>query len=126
VAAAVVVHPVSVSIRCLQADHLLTLDAAICKVRFAIGSGVLLDIRELIKMVVSVSRETLKSMFMLELVTVTSLLVSGTEEANVHSSSSFEALVLACAKLDDATGIAPPSRSTVAGAGGGCLIDCWY
>jgi hypothetical protein len=126
VAVAVAGHPISISIVHLQVKHLLTLDAAICNVRFAIGSGVLLDMRELIKMVVSVSRETLKSMFMLELVTVTSLLVSGTDEANVHSSSSFETLVLACAKLDDDTGIAPPSRSTVVGAGGGCLIDCWY
>ena len=62
--------------------------------RFAIGIGVLFDIRELIKRVVSVSRETLKSTLMLVLVTVSSLLVSGTEEANVHSSSSFAALVL--------------------------------
>jgi hypothetical protein len=103
---------------------MITLEAAICNVRAFIGSGVLLDIRELIKMVVSVSRETLKSMLMLVLVTVSSLLVSGTEDANVHSSSSFEALVLACAKLDDGTGMAPPNKSTVAGAGGGCLIDC--
>jgi hypothetical protein len=102
------------------------LDAAICRVKFAIGSGVLLEIRELISSEVSVSRETLKSTLMLELITVISLLVSGTEEANVHSSSSFVALVLLCAKLEDGAGTAPPRRSTVAEGAGGCLMDCWY
>lgn len=103
---------------------MLTLDAAICNVRFAIGSGVLLEIRELINSAVSVSRETLKSTLMPVLITVISLLVSGTEEANVHSSSSFAALVLLCAKLEEGTGTAPPSRSTVPEGAGGCLMDC--
>jgi hypothetical protein len=102
----------------------LTLDAAICNVKFAIGNGVLLEIREFINNDVSVSRETLKSTLMLEFVTVISLLVSGTEDANVHSSSSFGALVLLCAKLEEGAGTAPPSRSTTAEGTDGCLMDC--
>lgn len=86
----------------------------------------LLDIRELIKRLLSVSLDTLKSTLMLELVTVSSLLVSGTEEANVHSSSSSAALVLLCAKFDEGVARAPPSKSTAAddddSAGG--LMDC--
>lgn len=109
-----------------------TLDAATCKVKFAIDSGVLFEMRDLIRRVVSFSRETLKRTLILELVTVISLDVSGTEDANVHSSSSFAALVLLCARLDDGVDMAPPRRSTVfeagagAGAGAGALTDCWY
>lgn len=84
----------------------------------------LLDMRELIKRTVSFSRETLNNTLILLLVTVISLLVSGTEEAKVHSSSSLAALVLAWARVDDGAGTAPPSKSTVADAGGGCLTDC--
>jgi hypothetical protein len=124
VAAIAVEHPIHVSSGCSQEMRVLTFDAAICKVRFAIGSGVLLEIRELIKRVVSVSRETLKSTLMLVFVTVISLLVSGTEEAKSHSSSSFAALVLLCAKLEVGTGTAPPNKSTVAGGAAGCLTDC--
>lgn len=87
------------------------------------GRGVLLDIRDWIKRAVSVSLEILKSTLMLELRTVISLLVSGTEEAKFHSSSSFAALLL-CARFDVGAEIAPPSRSTVAGAAGGGLTDC--
>ena len=58
------------------------------------GSGVLLDTRELMSRVVSFSRETLKSTLIVELTTVISFELSGTEDAKVHSSSSFAALVL--------------------------------
>jgi hypothetical protein len=127
VAAIAVARPVLVSTdRSRAVAMLLTLDAATCSVRLPIGSGVLLDIRELINRVVSVSRETLNNTLMVVLVTVISLLVSGTEEAKVHSSSSFAALVLLCAKLDVGAAMAPPSKSTVADADEGCLIDCWY
>jgi hypothetical protein len=105
---------------------MLTLDAAICNVKFAIGSGVLLEIRELISKVESVSRETLKSTLIVVFVTVISLLVSGTEEAKVHSSSSFAALVLLCARAELGAGTAPPNKSTVAEGADGGLTDCWY
>lgn len=104
--------------------ELLALDAAICSVRPSIASGVVFETRDLIKIVVSVLRETLKSTLMLELVTTISLLVSGTEDANVHSSSSFATLVLLCAKLDVGAERAPPSKSTAAGADDGGLTDC--
>jgi hypothetical protein len=42
----------------------------------------------------SVSREILKSTWILELTTVISFELSGTEDAKVHSSSSLAALVL--------------------------------
>jgi hypothetical protein len=127
VVAVAVAHPVIVNInRPCAIIRLHTFDAATCSVRFPIGSGVLLDMRELINRVVSVSRKTLNNTLIVVLVTVSSLLVSGTEEANVHSSSSFVTLVLLCARLDDGPGIAPPNRSTVAEADAGCLIDCWY
>lgn len=90
------------------------------------GRGVLLDTRELMSRFVSVSRETLKSTLMLELTTVSSLDVSGTEDAKVHSSSSFAALVLLCARFDVGPEISPPRRSTAADAGPGGLTDCWY
>lgn len=72
----------------------------------------------------SVSLEMLKSTLMLVLVTVISLLVSGTEEAKSHSSSSFAALWLLCARFDVGVEMAPPSRSTVADAADGGLTDC--
>lgn len=75
---------------------------------------------------VSVSRETLNSTLMVVFVTVISLLVSGTEEAKVHSSSSFAALVLLCARFELGAGTAPPNKSTVAEGAGGGLTDCWY
>lgn len=101
-----------------------TFDAASCNVKFAMGRGVLFDIRELIKRTVSASRDTLNRTLMLPLVTVISVLVSGTLEAKVHSSSSFAALVLLFAKFDEDAGTAPPNKSTVVDAGAGCLIDC--
>lgn len=103
-----------------------TFDAASCRVKFVMGRGVLFDIRELIKRTVSVSRETLKITLILLLVTVISLLVSGTDEANVHSSSSFAALVLLCVRFEVGAGTVSPNKSTAAEAGAGCLIDCWY
>ena len=87
------------------------MDAATWSVRFTMGRDVLLDTLDLIKRLASVSRETLKSTLMLVLVTVSSLLVSGTEEAKFHSSSSSAALLLLCARLDVAVGTAPPNRS---------------
>lgn len=66
----------------------------------------------------------LKSTFTVVLVTVMSLLLSGTDEAKVHSSSSFAALVLPCARFDVGGGIAPPKRSMVPDAGGDALTDC--
>jgi hypothetical protein len=122
---AVIVRPMRISIGAFQCTTSIqfTLDAAICNVRLAIGSAVLFDMRELIKRLASVSRETLKRTLMVVLVTVISLLVSGTDEAKVHSSSSV-ALVLLCAKLDVGGAMAPPNRSIVAGAAGGGLTDC--
>jgi hypothetical protein len=79
-------------------------------------------------MTVSDSRETLKAMLMFVLFTVSSLVVSGTAEVKVHSSSSMAALVLLCAKLDFGAGAGaglPPRRSTAAGPVECGLIDCW-
>jgi hypothetical protein len=104
------------------------LEAATCSVRPAIGKGVLFDMRDWIKSAVSVSRDTLKSTLMLELVTVISLLVSGTEEANVHSSSSLVAVAVAllCARFDVGVEMAPPRRSIAPDAVDGGFMDCWY
>jgi len=108
-----------------------TLDAATCSVKADTGSGVLFDIRDWIKRVVSVSREMLKRTLTVVLVTVISCEVSGTDEAKSHSSSSFEASAL-CTKFVVGAEVPPPSRSTApdAGAGTGAdaggLIDCWY
>lgn len=78
-------------------------------------------------MTVSDSRETVKAMLMLVLLTVNSLLVSGTAEVKFHSSSSTAALVLLCAKFDVGAGadaIAPPSKSTAPDPVDCGLIDC--
>ena len=86
----------------------------------------LLDIRDWISRTVSVSLEMLKRTWILVLLTVNSLDVSGTDEAKFHSSSSLAAFV-SCAGFVAGVVIAPPSRSTTpeeAGAGG--LTDCWY
>lgn len=124
----VVVRPADVRSICQILHYAHTFDAATCSVKPAIGIGVLFDTRELIKRTVSLSLDTLKRTFMLVLVTVSSLLVSGTEEAKVHSSSSSTAaaLVLLCAKFDVGASRAPPSRSTMPEAGGGGFTDCWY
>ena len=103
----------------------LTFDAATCKVKPEIGKGVLLDIRDWIRRVVSVSLEMLKRTLTVVLVTVNSFEESGTDEAKFHSSSSLAALVL-CAKLVDGADIPPPNRSTAPDVGGDGLTDCWY
>ena len=72
----------------------LTLDTATWKVRSVTGCEVLLEMRDLIRMTSSDSRDTLKVTFTLVLLTEMSLDWSGTAEANVHSSSSLEAAVL--------------------------------
>jgi hypothetical protein len=102
--------------------RLTTFDAATCKVKPDIGKGVLLEIRDWISNVVSVSREMLNRTLILVLVTVNSLEESGTDEAKFHSSSSLTALVL-CARLVDGAEIPPPSKSTAPDARGG-LTDC--
>ena len=104
----------------------LTFEAASCRVRPEIGKGVLFDIRDWISRLVSVSRETLKTTLMLVLSTVVSLAVSGTDEAKVHSSSSFAALMLLCARFEGGAVISPPSKSTAAEPVVCALIDCWY
>jgi hypothetical protein len=81
-------------------------------------------------MTVSDSRETLNAILMLVLLTVSSLVVSGTAEANVHSSSSRVALVLLWARFDLGAGVGAvadvsPRRSTTPDPVVGGLIDCW-
>jgi len=74
------------------------------------------------------SRETLKAILMLVLLTVSSLVVSGTAEVKFHSSSSIAALVLLCARFDVgavAGAVVPPRRSTAADPVDCGLIDCW-
>lgn len=85
-----------------------------------------MDTRELMSRVVSFSRETLKSTLIVELTTVISFELSGTEDAKVHSSSSFAALVLLWARLELGPEMSPPRRSMVPAAGAGGLTDCWY
>jgi hypothetical protein len=85
----------------------------------------LFDTRDLIKRTVSASRETLNTTLMLLLVTVNSFELSGTADVKSHSSSSFTALVLLCARLEDGGGTPTPRRSTAPDNGCGGLIDCW-
>lgn len=76
----------------------------------------------------SLSRDALKRMWIVSLATVISVLVSGTEDANVHSSSSAVAAVLPCWAMVavGAAAMAPPSRSRVADGDCAGLTDCWY
>jgi|SRR6266576_3212668 len=86
--------------------------------------------RDLIRMTSSDSRETLKVTFTLVLLTVMSLDWSGMAEANVHSSSSLEAVVLLigyegvddCPRFEEL-----PRLSSALEDGGGAagLTDCW-
>jgi hypothetical protein len=120
-----VVHPIAMlaEIPPATTGGSLTFDAATCRVKPEIGKGVLLDIRDWMRRVVSVSLEMLKRTLTLVLVTLSSLEESGTDEAKFHSSSSLDALVL-CARLVDGADIPPPSRSIAPDAGGGGLTDC--
>jgi hypothetical protein len=93
-------------------------------VRSDIGKGVLFDTRDLISSVVSDSLDTLNTTLMLLLVTVSSFELSGTAEVKFHSSSSFAALVLLCARLEDGVGAPTPRRSTAPEDCCGGLIDC--
>lgn len=70
------------------------------------------------------SRETLNTTLMRVLLTMISLKVSGTAEANVHSSSSLAAEVELWARFEVGAGMAPPRRSTEPDAGGWDLMDC--
>jgi hypothetical protein len=62
---------------------------------------------------------------MLVLFTVISFVVSGTADANVHSSSSLADTMLLCARLEDGTGDEPPRRSIDPEPVDCGLIDCW-
>jgi hypothetical protein len=106
-----------------------TFETADWKVSSEIGAGVLFDIRDRMRMVVSDSRDIVNRIFTLLLVTVISLDVSGTADVKVHSSSSTgaAAAVSFCAKPDDAPELPTPRRSTDPDAlleVCGC-IDCW-
>lgn len=95
---------------------LRTLDTADWKVSSETGEGVLLEMREWMRMVVSDSRFIVNIIFTLVFVTVISFDVSGTADVKVHSSSSLAgagAGVLLCATLGGVDVPPTPKRSTL-------------
>jgi hypothetical protein len=84
---------------------------------------VLFDIRELISSTESESLLTVKITLTLLFTTVISFELSGTADAKVHSSSSFVAVEVLCARLDEGAGEPTPSRSAEPACCG--FTDCW-